>query len=653
MNCRELGGKAGADGSTRYIVLAGNPNVGKSALFNALTGMYVNVSNFPGTTVNMCYGRLGHDILIDTPGVYGVSSFTGEEKLASELILSSDLVINVVDAAHLERDLFLTLHLIDCGIPMIIALNMVDEAWNSGISVDAVLLEKILDVPVVKTVAVEKKGLPELVQRLPEARAGKQDLKLKSRLGSISRLYGISAGEALLLLEGDIRVAKNLGIVPGNERNQLYRQRRERADQIADRVIGETSRSRGWQVGLGRLMLSPVTGFPILILVLGFVYLLVGVFLAQTVVEYTQGTIMEGYYEPFVKSMLANFISPDSPLGVIVGGQFGLATMAITYVVGLLAPLVMGFYLVLSLLEDTGYLPRIAILVDRALASLGLNGLAVIPLILGFGCVTVATITTRLLQSEREKRIAVFLLALAVPCSAQLAFVTAVLAGLGFSYFILYTLIIFGVMVGAGTLLSRILPGSSTPLLVDLPPLRLPRPGNVITKAWVRSWDFLKEAFPIFLGGALLLSVLNLTGLLGRLQTQLEPLTVGWLHLPGESAGAFIMGLIRRDFGTAGIMSLSLQPEQQFIALVTLTLFVPCIASAMVMFKERGWLEGIIMWPAILAIAFLVGGIVARLLQLFNGLQVVSGPFVLAGLILLLMAGLLALGQAGKGKESI
>lgn len=653
MNCRDLGKKAGADENTRYIVLAGNPNVGKSVLFNALTGMYVDVSNFPGTTVDMCYGRLGRDIIIDTPGIYGISSFTGEEKLASDLIFSSHLVINVVDAAHLERDIFLTLHLIDCGIPMIIALNMVDEAGLNGISVDPVKLEKILGVPVVPTVAVEKKGLQDLVRRLPEFRPGRQDEKLKGRLESIARLYGISTGEALLLLEGDFRVAKALGIVPGSERNTLYRNRRERANQIAADVIGEIALTKNLQISLGRLMLRPATGFPILLLALTSIYLLVGVFFAQTVVEYTEGMIMEGYYEPFVKSLLANFISLDSPLGIILAGQFGLTTMAVTYVVGLLTPLVLGFYLVISLLEDTGYLPRIAILVDRALASLGLNGLAVIPLILGFGCVTMASITTRLLQSDRERRIAIFLLALAVPCSAQLAFVTAVLAGLGLSYLILYTLIIFVVLVGAGTLLGRFLPGCSTPLLVDLPPLRLPRMNNVFTKAWTRSWDFLKEAFPLFLGGALFLSLLKVTGILYYLQTLLEPLTVGWLYLPKESANAFIMGFIRRDFGTAGILSLPLQPGQQFIALVTLTLFVPCIASVMVIFKERGWREAVIMWPAILAIAFLVGGAVARMLRLFQGLPGVNGPFVMAGLILVVMAVLLALGTGRNGKEFV
>lgn len=641
MNCRDLAKKAGAGEDSRCIVLAGNPNVGKSALFNALTGLYVDVSNFPGTTVNTCYGHLGKDIIIDTPGIYGISSFTPEEKLATGLILSADLVINVVDAAHLERDLFLTLHLIDCGVPLVIALNMVDEAGNCGLSVDNVKLEDLLGVPVIPTVAVEKKGLHQLAGRIAEARPGRTDKSLRNRLEKMARMYDISTGEALLLLEGDREVAGKLAVVPGMERNVLYSQRRERANMVAAGVILEVDGIDGFSARLGRLTIRPATGLPILFLVLAAIYLMVGVFFAQMVVEFTEGIVMQGYYEPAVKSLLYRIVAPDSPVGVILAGQFGLATMAVTYLFGLLTPLVLGFFLVISLLEDTGYLPRIAILVDRSLAPLGLNGLAIIPLILGFGCVTMACITTRLLQSDRERFIAIFLLALAVPCSAQLAFVTAVLAKLGLFYLILYILIILSVMVGAGTLLGRILPGQSTPLLVDLPPLRLPRMSNVVTKAWLRSWDFLKEALPLFLGGALFLSLLKVTGLLYTLQTLMEPLTVGWLYLPRESANAFIMGFIRRDFGTAGILSMPLQPEQQFIALITLTLFVPCIATVMVIFKERGWKEGVIIWPAILVIAFLVGGTVARMLNALGFIPGVNEPVALTGILLVLLSALI------------
>jgi len=239
-------------------------------------------------------------------------------------------------------------------------------------------------------------------------------------------------------------------------------------------------------------MIRPLTGFPILVLILALMYQVVGVFFAQVVVDFTEGTIMEGYYEPFVRSSLAASLDLDSPLGVVLTGQFGLLTMAVTYVLGLLAPLVIGFFFVLSLLEDSGYLPRVAILMDRLLGIIGLNGLAVIPLVLGFGCVTAATITTRLLPTDRERRIAIFLLALAVPCSAQLAFVTAIMSRLGLIYFMLYVLIILVVMVIAGVIMAAALPGLSAPLLLDLPHLRVPRADNVLIKTWMRSWQLLE-----------------------------------------------------------------------------------------------------------------------------------------------------------------
>lgn len=652
MKCRDIGEKARAGKDSKYLVLAGNPNVGKSVLFNALSGLYMDVSNFPGTTLAMCYGHIKDDIIIDTPGVYGLSSFTGEEKLTRELVLSSDAVINVVDAAHLERDLFLTLHIIDAGLPMVVALNMMDEALKLGVEIDVPLLEQILGVPVVPMVAVEKKGLDSLVGALGLARQGKVDIDLDRVINDFAAGQSIPRGEALLLLEGDGDIASRLGLKPGDKRSNFYRKRRERANDISASVINPSKEKRTLTAVLGRMMLRPSTGLPILAAVLAATYLLVGVFFAQIVVGFTEGTIMRGYFEPMVRNVVFSYFSKDSSMGIILAGQFGLVTMTITYVLGLLAPLVLGFFLVLSILEDSGYLPRIAILVDRVLSSMGLNGLAIIPLILGFGCVTMASITTRLLPTDRERRIAIFLLNLAVPCSAQLAFVTAVLAGLGPSYLVFFITIITGIMVGAGTILGRIMPGTAAPLLVDLPPLRLPRLNNVFYKAWLRSWDFLKEAFPLFVGGALFLSLLKVTGLLEKIQQLMEPVTVGWLYLPREAANPFIMGLIRRDFGTAGILGLNLDPQQQFVALVTLTLFVPCIASVMVMFKERGWKEGIIMWLVILMLAFLTGGVIARLLHLFDGLPGVNAPLLLTGAALSLIAFFMYIGQ-GDNKKTI
>jgi ferrous iron transport protein B len=243
-----------------------------------------------------------------------------------------------------------------------------------------------------------------------------------------------------------------------------------------------------------------------------------------------------------------------------------------------------------------------------------LNGGAVIPLILGFGCVTMATITTRLLGSEREKTIATTILQFAIPCSAQIAVVAALLAGAGFGAMIIYSVTIFAVFVAIGTILHRLLPGESSPLLLDLPPMRLPRLDNIVRKTTFRSYAFMKEATPWFFAGALGVGIMQVTGLLVVWENMLAPIVTGWLQLPREASTAFVMGLVRRDFGAAGLYELSLTPHQVVVALVTITLFVPCIASLMVMLKERGMKEALIIWFTTWIGAFVIGGIVSQIL---------------------------------------
>ncbi|MGE3802357.1 MAG: nucleoside recognition domain-containing protein, partial [Candidatus Kapaibacterium sp.] len=418
----------------------------------------------------------------------------------------------------------------------------------------------------------------------------------------------------------------------------------------------------------GRIALNPWTGIPFLVLILYALYLFVGTFIAGDVVDFTEGTLGNKYFEVYVKDHVSAFsdvaITVDllgedssgeeitiesktfdfsdginsnptleeemlayrdrgdhaisyeyrSPIMVILFGEFGVFTMTVTYLLFMLLPLVIGFYISLSLLEDSGYLPRLATLVDRSLTSLGLNGRAVIPLILGFGCVTMATITTRLLGSEREKRIATSILQFAIPCSAQLAVIAALLAGAGLNATLIYAAVIFTVFVAIGTILDKVLPGETSPLLLDLPPMRVPRFRNVMQKTWVRTYHFMKEATPWFFVGALAVSLLLVSGLLQSWQNFLAPLTQGWLKLPAESATAFVMGLVRRDFGAAGLYDMNLNPMQIVVALVTITLFVPCIASLMVMLKERGIKEGMTIWAGSWVLAFGVGGLVALLL---------------------------------------
>ena len=597
----------------RKIVLVGNPNVGKSVFFNYLTGLYVDVSNFPGTTVDISYGKLGEDVVIDTPGVYGISSFNDEERVARDVILSADLIVNVVDAVHLERDLFLTLQVIDTGIPVLVALNMVDDAAQKGIQVDAHLLEHLLGVPVVSTVAVKGEGLEQVRGRLDEARVGSVPATLQRELKEALNRIG-SQAEALLVLEGDPHVAERHGIAPGDRREAIYSDRRERVNDLVCHVLSETQQGVDFATRLGRWMLRPATGVPFFLLAVSLMFYFIGVFVAQDVVGFTEETLMQGYYEPMMRGLVGRYVPEESVLGAFLIGEFGLMTMTVTYVLGLLLPLVVAFYFILSIMEDSGYLPRLATLVDRMMNLIGLNGRAIIPMILGFGCITMATITTRLLGSERERTIATALLGLAIPCSAQLGVIVGLLSGIGAYYTTLYVGILVLVLGLTGRVLSRVLPGETSDLLIDLPPLRLPRLENVLKKMATKSYAFLKEAAPLFALGALIITTLQVTGLLETIQDVLAPVTVGILKLPRESANIFIMGMIRRDFGAAGLTDMAISPEQMLVSLVTITLFVPCIASILVIFKERGRREGLLIWLGSWVAAFVVGGLVAAVL---------------------------------------
>ena len=647
------------------IVLAGNPNVGKSVVFNYLSGMYVDVSNFPGTTVEISKATYLHYELFDTPGIYGVSSFNDEEIVARDIVLNADIVINVVDAVHLERDLFLTQQLIDMGKRVAVVLNMIDEAHRQRLEIDLETLSRELGVPVVATVAIRKHGLDAVHSLIINACEGRQDRRLHAQLHDLLSAVG-SQAEGLLILEGDTHVAARHGIPPrpSEEREAIYIHRRNRVNAVVMAAVRDAHVRSRISSFIGRASVSTMGGIPILLLVMFLMYLFVGVFVAQELVGITEERIgkdiVEYHIKTFVAKKAATMIRVDilddndtvtsqrvmdfpdgtsaqqtrwnelryfgsgkhrsytftyrNPWIVILFGEFGAITMTLTYLLFLLLPLVLGFYLALSVLEDSGYLPRIATLVDRALRLIGLNGRAVIPLILGFGCVTMATITTRLLGSQREKTIATTILQLAIPCSAQLGVIAALLATAGPVATIIYVSVIFLFLVLVGTILDKAMAGHASPMLLDLPPMRIPQWNNVLQKTIFKTYFFMKEASPWFFLGALAVSVLQVTGALDHIQTAMQPLVVNWLKLPKEAATAFVMGLVRRDFGAAGLYTLRLSSFQIVAALVTITLFVPCIASLMVMLKERGIKEGMIIWIGSLVLAIGIGGLVAQML---------------------------------------
>jgi ferrous iron transport protein B len=599
--------------NAKKIVLAGNPNVGKSVFFHELTGMYVDVSNFPGTTVDISYGKFGDNYVIDTPGVYGVSSFNDEEIVARDVILTADVVINIVDALHMERDLFLTQQIIDMGKPVVVALNMMDEVRKNGIEIDSKKLNQLLGVEVIPTTAIKKEGMKELKDAIDRAKTGNRDKALVQEINNYKDKVE-QESEALMILEDDEEILNKYSVKATGNRERIYRNRRIKIDHIIDEVTKETSKGISLSTRLSRWMLNPLTGIPILLFVLFLMYEFIGVFVAQTVVGFTEELIMGEYYLDFIHNVFNGIINPASKLGTILIGEFGLITMVPVYVLGLLLPLVIGFYFLLSIMEDSGYLPRVATLVDQSLTKIGLNGKAIIPMILGFGCVTMATITTRVLGSRRERVIATALLGLTIPCSAQLGVIVGLIAPLGPKYLLLYTITIIAVFILSGTLLNKLMPGESTSLLIDLPSLRIPRIKNVMQKTYTKSKMFLKEAAPLFVLGSFIITIMQITGLLVSIQNVLEPITTVWLKLPKESATAFIMGIIRRDFGAAGLSGLSMTPIQTIISLVVITLFVPCIAAILVIFKERSWQESAGIWFGSFIAAFLVGGILAQIL---------------------------------------
>lgn len=595
------------------VVLVGNPNVGKSVVFNALTGTYVDVSNFPGTTVELTRGRIGEHDVVDTPGVYGVSSFNDEETVARDIILSGDIIINIVDAVHLERDLFLTLQLVDMGKRMLVALNMADEARKRGVGIDRDLLEDLLGVPVLETVAVEGKGIQELVAAIPRARSGHADPDLTTVLAEMTTRVGGSA-EALLVLEGDAAVSERHGIEPGTMRDEIYVQRRHRVNDVCGHVITETTQGASFSAKLSHAMMHPATGVPMLLALLVAMYVVIGQWVAGGVVGFLEVDVMGAYYVPFVQGLVGRLFSPESPFFTILAGEFGILTMTPTYLLGVILPLVTAFYALLGLLEDSGYLPRIAALADRSLTSMGLNGRAVIPLILGLGCITMGTLTTRILGSKRERFIATALMSIAVPCSAQIAVIAALMSKTGPAYAAAYFGALVMIFVLVGTVLNRIVPGESTDLLIDLPSLRAPRLDNVLRKTSMKVYHFMKEVTVFFLAGAALISTLQVTGVIDWIVEIAKPLTVGWMGLPPQAATAFVMGFVRRDFGAAGFFKMNLSDAQLLVAMVTITLFVPCIASVMVVLKERGPAYTVGLIASSLSIAFLLGGIIARIL---------------------------------------
>ncbi len=643
----ELTGRA-----EKRIVLLGNPNVGKSVVFKHLTGQYVTVANYPGTTVELTWGKSKFSgekyQVIDTPGINSLLPLSEDEKVARDLILTENhtVILQVADAKNLRRTLWLTLQLAELGIPMVLALNIMDEAEANGIEINFKKLSQILGMPVIPTIATQDKGIKELSEQISTAGKPRINFQYEERIETaISQLLPYlpenhlsKKGIALLWLCGDEKITEILsGQLTQPElkriesiRSQLKehylepisrvlsQQRIARIHQILTEVVTRKEKQESSPAAwLGRMAMHPLWGLPALALVLFAVYEIVGVFGAGTVVDLVENTLFGQYINPlFIK--LFNLL-PVPLIQDFFVGEYGIITMGATYALAIVLPVVGFFFLVFGILEDTGYLPRLAIMVDKFFRLMGLNGKAVLPMVLGLGCDTMATLTTRILESKKDRIIVTLLLALAVPCSAQLGVTLGLLASLSAKATLIWLGAVIGILFIVGFLASKVVPGQKSDFILEIPPLRVPKLSNIVIKTAARIEWYLKEAAPIFIFGTVLLFILDKIGGLTLLEKAASPLVVGLLNLPVEATQAFIVGFLRRDYGAAGFFVLSeqgkLDPVGVVVSLVVITLFIPCIANFFVMIKERGLKTALSMVAFIVPLAFLVGAVLNYILR--------------------------------------
>jgi len=554
----------------------GNPNIGKSVVFSRLTGANVITSNYPGTTVDFSRGRacLNGELveLIDAPGTYSLQPTSRAEEAAVEVLGLADLVIDVVDATNLERNLFLTLQLLESGKPMIVALNIWDEAQHSGIQIDLQGLEQRLAVPVVPTVALTGEGIKELVLRLPEARPGP------------------------VAPRGDEERWAEVGRITGEVQKLVHRH------------------PSAWS-RLSQATIRPYSGLPIAALVILLCFWLVRL-TGEGLIEYVFGPLFE-LYRPLMAD-LGNMLGPgllqEVLIGRLINGEIdyvqsmGALTTGLYVPFAMVLPYIIGFYFTLALLEDSGYLPRLATLSDNLFHKLGMHGYGIVPVFLGLGCNVPGILSTRLLETKKQRFISATLLALAVPCAAKTAMIFGVLGPYGARAMIPVFLTLAIVYVTMGAILNRFVKGESPELFLEIPPYRRPSMRMVLKKTWMRVRWFLSEAIPFLLLGVLLVNLLYTLGIIERLGYAFTPVMEGWLGLPGEAVAVLLVGFLRKDLAVGMLLPLGLTGMQLVVAITVLSLYFPCVATFAVIWKELGIRDTIISTAIMVVVALAVGG---------------------------------------------
>jgi ferrous iron transport protein B len=636
------------DKNINKIALVGTPNVGKSVVFGQLTGTYAVVANYPGTTVEITRGKMKTDKeyeICDTPGMYSFMPITEEERVARSIIFeeSPEVIIHVADAKNIERMLGFTLQLLEAGLPVILVLNLMDEAEKVGMTINVDELSRKLNIPVISTIAPSGIGIDKLKEKIAKYQESADIAKIEydsfveDALVKITALLPVdiipmsSRATALLVLQDDREVVeileKQMGddyiaiseiitqATIGSEYPLTYyiTMSRQRAvqDILKSVVVDDKPSKVDFRERMSRMMMHPLWGIPILLAILFVFYEIVGVFGAQYAVNYLETVVFGKYLLPPVTNFI-NAIIPWQVARDLFVNDYGIFTLGLRYAFAIILPIVTTFFIVFSIMEDSGYMPRLAMLIDRIFKAIGLNGRAVIPMVLGFGCATMATIVTRTLESRRERIIATFLLALTIPCSAQMGVILALLGGHILSLWI-FVLVMLANFLLVGYLTAQFLPGEKPIFYMEIPPLRMPTFKNVMTKTYTRVEWYLKEILPLFILASVFIWVGRLTGLFEILVSWMS-YPVQWIGLPKEAAVSFLYGFFRRDYGAAGLYDLHqqhlLHNQQLIVAVVTMALFMPCVAQFAVAIKERGWGMALGMAAFIFPYAFIIGYLV-------------------------------------------
>lgn len=561
----------------KRIVLMGNPNIGKSVVFSRLTGADVITSNYPGTTVDFSRGkaRLMGEVaeLIDAPGTYSLEPSNRAEEVAAEVLNWADLIINVVDATNLERNLFLTLELLEKDRPLIVALNMWDEAGRSGIEIDVKGLEERLQVPVVPTIALTGEGISELVGRMAEAR---HPAELEAR----------SEEERWMEIG---RITKEVQTIT------------HRHPTVWDRIAQASIR--------------PATGIPLALCIILATFWLVRL-IGESLIEYIFDPLFE-LYLPIVTA-ISDWLGPgflhDVLIGHLIDGEIdyvqslGMLTTGLYVPFAMVLPYIVGFYLALSLLEDSGYLPRLATLSDNVFHKLGMHGHGIVPVFLGLGCNVPGILATRNLETRKQRFISATLLGLAVPCTAKTAMIFGVLGPYGMGYLILVFSTLAAVYVAVGLILNHFVKGECPEIFLEIPPYRRPSLSMVLKKTWMRVRWFLSEAIPYLFLGVFLINVLYSLGLLQWLGDVFSPFMESWLGLPGDAVTVLLVGFLRKDLAVGMLLPLGLDAEQLVVATTVLSLYFPCVATFAVLIKELGMVDTLKSTAVMAVTALLVGG---------------------------------------------